>query len=74
MTVYKRASTLQMKVMRSRPPSSHEPLEHSVHPNIILFFNMLIVGLLPLKKDLNQDRSLYVSYSRDQLRTKNAPS
>jgi hypothetical protein len=42
--------------MRSIPPSSHELLEHSAHPIVMLFFFNIIqldVGLLPPSSGLN---------------------
>jgi hypothetical protein len=64
--VYKKTPTLQMEDMRSRPLSSHERLKHYAYPIVTLvFFNIaqLDVGLLPLRRDLNQDRSLCASCS-----------
>jgi hypothetical protein len=62
--VYKRPHTIQVEGMRSISPSSHELLEYSAHPMVTLFFcniNPLDIGLLPLRRGLNQDRSLCAS-------------
>jgi hypothetical protein len=47
--------------MRSRPPSTCEPFQHSAHPLLHLFFFNIIwldIGLLPPRRGPNQDRSL----------------
>jgi hypothetical protein len=70
--VYKTTSTIRVEIMRSRPRSSREPLEHSANSIItFILFNItqLDVELLSLRININQNRSLCASYLYDHLKT-----